>query len=447
MNKLTQFLEAKVMPVAGRIAGQRHLQALRDGLIATMPLMIIGSLFLIIGFLPINGYPEMMASIFGDGWLDKLLYPVGATFDIMALVAAFAIAYRLAEKYHVDPLSAGIISLVAFLLATPYQVPFTPEGAEEAIMVGGAIPAALTGSKGLFIAMILAMVSTEIYRIIIQKNIVIRMPDGVPPAVSKSFVALIPGFAVVLTIWLLRLLVENTSFESLHNVVTQLLQEPLSALGGTLIGTILALILVQMLWSTGLHGQTIVGGVMGPIWLGAMDANRIAFQAGEEVPNIVTQQFIDIFVLIGGSGATLALVLAMLFTAKSKQMKQLGRLGIAPGLFNINEPIIFGMPIVMNPIMIIPFILVPIVVTTISFLSMQAGLIAKPVGISLPWTTPPIFGGYLATGGHFSGAILQLVNLAVAFFIYVPFFKMWDKQKVIEEGGMETSGTLDKKAL
>lgn len=447
MDKITQFLEAKVMPIAGRVAGQRHLQALRDGLIATMPLMIIGSLFLIIGFLPINGYPEMMANVFGEEWLTKLLYPVGATFDIMALVAAFTIAYRLAEKYHVDPLSAGIISIAAFLLATPYQVSFTPEGATEAIMVGGAIPAALTGSKGLFIAMMLSMISTEIYRIIIQKNIVIKMPDGVPPAVSKSFVALIPGFAVILVVWVLRLLVENTSFESLHNVVAQLLQEPLSALGGTLIGTILALILIQMLWSTGLHGQTIVGGVMGPVWLGAMDANRIAFQAGEDIPNIVTQQFIDIFILIGGSGATLALVLAMLFTAKSKQMKQLGRLGVAPGFFNINEPIIFGMPIVMNPIMIIPFIIVPIVVTTISFLAMQSGLVVKPVGISLPWTTPPIFGGYLATGGHISGAILQMVNLVVAFVIYVPFFKMWDKQKVIEESGSEEMEVLNKKAL
>ena len=439
MNKLTAFLEEKVMPTAGRIAGQRHLQALRDGLIATMPLMIIGSIFLILGFIPIDGYSDFMAGIFGDEWLGKLLYPVGATFDIMALVAAFSIAYRLAEKYNVDAMSAGVISLVAFLLATPYQVSFTPEGATEAIMVGGAIPAALTGSKGLFIAMILSILSTEIYRFVIQKKIVIRMPDGVPPAVSKSFVALIPGFIVVIIVWLLRLVVEQTSFESLHNVVTQLLQNPLSALGGTLWGTILALILVQMLWSTGLHGQTIVGGVMGPIWLAAMDANRIAFQAGDEVPNIVTQQFIDIFVLIGGGGATLALVLAMLFTAKSNQMKSLGRLGIAPGLFNINEPIIFGMPIVMNPIMIIPFILVPIVVTTISFLAMQMGLVAKPVGISLPWTTPPIVGGFLATGGKFSGAVLQLVNMAIAFAIYLPFFKLWDKQKLIEESQYNTT--------
>lgn len=180
MNKVNQILEEKVMPIAGRIAGQRHLQALRDGIILTMPLIIIGSFFLIIGNLPIPGYAEFMAKTFGSSWSEKLAYPVDATFEIMGLVAAFGIAYRLAEKYGVDALSAGAISLAAFLLATPYQVPFTPDGSVKEVMVGGGIPLSLMGSKGLFVAMIIAMVSTEIYRLIIQRNLVFKMPDGVP---------------------------------------------------------------------------------------------------------------------------------------------------------------------------------------------------------------------------------------------------------------------------
>ena len=148
MNKVNQILEEKVMPIAGRIAGQRHLQALRDGIILTMPLIIIGSFFLIIGNLPIPGYAEFMAKTFGSSWSEKLAYPVDATFEIMGLVAAFGIAYRLAEKYGVDALSAGAISLAAFLLATPYQVPFMPDGATKEIMVGGGIPLSLMGSKG-----------------------------------------------------------------------------------------------------------------------------------------------------------------------------------------------------------------------------------------------------------------------------------------------------------
>lgn len=433
MSKFNDILENKVMPIAGRIAGQRHLQALRDGIILTMPLIIIGSLFLILGFLPIPGYSEFMARTFGDAWLTKLMYPVGATFDIMALIAAFGIAYRLAEKYNVDALSAGAISVAAFLLATPYQVPFTPEGATEAILVGGAIPSALMGSKGLFVAMLIAMLSTEIYRFIIQKNIIIRMPEGVPPAVAKSFVALIPGFVVIGLIWILRLIVENTSFESLHNIVGEVLGKPLGILGGSLIGSLVAVFLIQLLWSCGLHGASIVGGVMGPIWLSAMDVNRVAFQDGQAVPNIFTQQFFDIFIYVGGSGATLALVVAMILRAKSQQMKQLGRLAVGPGFFNINEPITFGMPIVMNPLMIVPFILTPLIMVLTTYISMETGLVAKPAGIAVPWTMPPIIGGYLAAGGKISGAALQLVNFVLAFVIYYPFFRIWDKQKLAEE--------------
>lgn len=435
MSKFNDVLENKVMPAAARIAGQRHLQALRDGIILTMPLIIVGSVFLILGFLPIPGYEEFMARTFGDAWLSKLTYPVGATFDIMALISAFGIAYRLAEKYGVDALTAGAISVAAFLLATPYQVSFLPEGATEEVLVGGAIPSALMGSKGLFVAMLIAILSTEIYRFIIQKNIIIRMPDGVPPAVSKSFVALIPGFFIITLIWVLRLLVEQTDFASLHNIVGEILGKPLGLLGSSLIGSLVAAFLIHLLWSTGLHGATIVGGIMSPIWLSAMDENRMAFQAGEEVPNIFTSQFFEIFIHMGGSGATFALVIAMIFLAKSQQMKQLGRLAIGPGIFNINEPITFGMPIVMNPIMIVPFILTPLVTVVITYLAMQTGLVAKPAGIAVPWTMPPIIGGYLATGGKISGAVLQLVNFAVAFAIYYPFFKIWDKQKFVEERG------------
>ncbi|MCY7567411.1 PTS cellobiose transporter subunit IIC [Bacillus safensis] len=447
MNGFNRFLEEKVMPFAGKIAAQRHLQALRDGIVLTMPLIIVGSLFLILANLPIPGYSDFMASIFGAEWATKLSYPVNATFDIMALVATFGIAYRLAEKYAVDALSSGAIAVAAFLLATPYQVPFTPEGSTEAILVGGGIPVTLMGSKGLFVAMIIAMLSTEIYRFIVQRNIVIKMPDGVPPAVSKSFIALIPGFVVITLIWVARLVIEMTPFESIHNIITVLIGTPLSILGGSLGGSIVAMGVQMLLWACGIHGATIVGGVMGPIWLGAMDENRLAFQAGEVLPNIFTAQFFEIFINVGGSGATLALVLTMILRARSKQMKQLGRLAIGPAIFNINEPIIFGMPIVMNPMLLIPFILTPIMMIITTYIGMSTGLVAKPAGIAVPWTMPPIISGYLATGGKFSGAVMQLINLALSFALYYPFFRMWDKQKLREESELETKASTDENVV
>ncbi|MFD1436719.1 PTS cellobiose transporter subunit IIC [Kroppenstedtia eburnea] len=429
------------MPIAGRIAEQRHLQAIRDGLVLAMPLLIIGSIFLVVAALPIPGYPEFMADVFGEEWQTKLLYPVNATFDIMALIVSFGVAYRLAEKYKVDPVSAGAISVSAFLLATPYTLSFTPDGAKDAIDVGGVIPVQFMGSQGLFVAMLLGLVATEIYRYIIQKNIVIKMPEGVPPAVARSFVALIPGLVVILVVWAIRLLIELTSFESIHNVVSTMLSKPLGLLGGSLIGALIAVLLVHLLWSSGLHGATIVGGVMGPIWLSLMDENRKVFQAdpSADLPNVITTQFFDLWVYIGGSGATLALVVVMILRARSTQVKSLGRLAIGPGIFNINEPITFGMPIVLNPLLIIPFVLIPLVLTVTTYVAMSTGLVAKPSGVAVPWTTPPLISGYLATGGKISGIVLQAINFVIAIVLYYPFLRIWDKQKLKEEQGMEQS--------
>jgi len=443
MKKFLAFLENYFMPFAAKLAGQKHLSALKDGIILTMPLIIIGSVFLILGYLPIPGYADFMANIFGDAWLTKLSYPVDATFNMMGLIAAFGIAYRLAEKYDIDAITAGAISLAAFLLATPFNVPFLADGAKEAVQVGGAIPVALMGSKGLFVAMVIAMLSTEIYRLIVQKNIVIKMPDGVPPAVSKSFVALIPGFVVITVVWVIRLLIEYLNAKgyfdaaSIHDIVGTVLGGPLGVLGSSLIGSIIAYMLIMMLWSAGLHGTNIVGGVMNPIWLSNTDENRIAFQAGKELPNIFTSQFFEVFINIGGTGATFGLLLLMVFWAKSKQMKELGKLSGGSGTFNVNEPIIYGTPIVMNPLLVIPFFLTPIVLIVVTYLAMSTGIVAKPAGIAIPWTTPPIIGGYLATGGHISGAIMQAVSIVISFFMYLPFFKMWDKLKKKEEAEAE----------
>lgn len=424
MSKFNSFLENKVMPVAAKIAGQRHLQALRDGLILSMPFLIIGSLFLIIRWLPWFGDPDRPYMITSPFLQTILNIPYEATFNTMALLAAFGIAYRLAESYKVDALSAGSISVVTYLLVTPFQTVLTLAD-ESTVDVTGVIPTALTGSAGLFVAIIIALVSTEIYRYIIQKDITIKMPAGVPPSVAKSFVALIPAFVIIVFFWLVRIGIQQTSFENIHNVVKDLLQQPLSSLSGTLIGTLVVIFFYNLLWTTGLHGATIVGGVMAPIWLAATAENAAATATGEEVPNIFTNQFIEVFINMGGSGATLALVVAMVLFAKSKQLKQLGRLGIAPGIFGINEPIIFGMPVVMNPVMIIPFMLTPLAIVISTYVGMEFFGVAKPNGAVPPWTTPILISGFLATG-KISGVIMQVVNFAIAFAIYLPFMKAFD---------------------
>jgi PTS system cellobiose-specific IIC component len=304
------------------------------------------------------------------------------------------------------------------------------------------------GSKGLFVGILIALFSTEIYRKVIQKDIVIKMPDGVPPSVSKSFVALIPAAIVIVSVWVIRIGIENlhhlnfleklgfSGTTSLHDVITLLLSEPLGVLGGSLIGAIIYTLLVHLLWVCGLHGASIMGGIMGPVFLTATDQNRLALQAGNDLPNVVTSPFFDNLVHLGGSGATLMFVVMMVLFAKSQQSKQLGKLAIAPGLFGINEPVVFGAPVVMNPLLMIPFILTPVTLTITTYLMMSSGLIPLTNGTIPPWTTPPIISGFLATGS-WKGSLMQVINLAIAFAIYFPFFRIWDKQNVEMEKGAQ----------
>ena len=422
------------MPMAGRVANQPHLKAVRDGVTVTMPFIIVGSIFLIIGFLPINGYPEFMASVFGEAWRSKLMYPVTATMDMMALVISFSVAYYLAKHYNVDAISSGMISLTSFFLITPFEISTLVAG--ETVIVGG-IPISLMGSKGMFVAIVLALISAEIYRYMIQKNIVIKMPEGVPSAVSQSFAALAPATVVILAVWLLRLIIEMTPFGDLHQMVTMVLSAPLNEIGGSLFGAIVAVFLIGLFWGFGIHGIAVVGAVTYPIWYALRDENRMAFQAGDPLPNIITHEFFMNFVFLGGSGATLALALLMMMRGRSQQMKSMGRLSIGGSIFNINEPIVFGTPVMMNPIIMIPFIMTPVVIAIVTWAAMKTGLVAIPVGIGVPWTLPIGLSGYLATGGKISGAVMQFVSLGLAMAIYYPFFAIHDKRCLTQEQKME----------
>lgn len=413
MKGFQAFMERYFMPVAGKLAEQRHLKAVRDGIIAVMPLLIIGSIFLIISSPPYKPWAEFMAP-----FAPSLSIPVDATFGLLGLIAVFSIAYNLAKSYGMDGLSAGVLSTAAFFVATPLT--------EE-----GNIPLNLMGSEGLFIAILLAITTVEIFRFFEKRNIVIRMPDTVPPSVWRAFTALIPGAVIITLVWGVDLILRSSWDLSLHGIVGAVLREPLQMLGGSFWGAMIAILLIHLLWSFGIHGISVVASVMAPIWYSLTDENIAAQRAGEELPHIVGQPYMAIWWAVGGSGMALALTLLFLFLAKSKHLKGLGRGSIGASIFNISEPVIFGAPVVMNPLLIIPFILAPLAVGVITYFSMSIGLVGKPYVI-VPWTMPPPLSGILTTG-DFRGGILMLVNIAVAMFIYFPFFKLYDKQLLKEE--------------
>lgn len=427
-EKLSKYL----IPIAGKLNNNRFLSVLRDAFMLAFPLTIFGSIFVVLTNLP------FLDKIMSEGALTNFKDMFGiassATMGIMSVFVVFGIGYYLSKSYDVEAIFGGAISLVSFLLLTPFMV--TTEAGE---VVGSVIPLDRLGAKGMFLGMITAFLATEIYRRIVQKNITIKMPPGVPPAVAKSFAALIPAI-ITLTIFLaINVLVTQLFNTNLHDVIYNVIQAPLVGLGSGIIPTLIAVFFIQIFWFFGLHGQIIINSVMDPIWNTLMIENLEAYTAGQAVPHIISKPFIEIYTVgMGGTGSTLVVVFAMLIFMKSRQLKQVGKLAVGPGLFNVNEPVIFGLPIVMNPIIIVPWIIAPMIATLISYFAMSTGLVPPPTGVSVPWTVPFFINGIMATNS-WQGGVLQLVNMVIIGLIWFPFLKTLDKTNIMKEKEAENN--------
>lgn len=427
MNFISNFIEEKMVPVVSKFASLRYMRALKSGFMVIMPLTIIASVFLLITDFPITGYPEFMAKIFGPEW-DSFLSPAyRATFDMMGILLAGTIAYKLAESDEVDPLPVMIISIVAYVIVTPKFVT-----AESGEVINKVLPMAWLGTKGVITAIIMSITSTEIYRFIVKKNLVIKLPENVPPMVYKSFFSLVPGVIVVA----FALLVNGiflTMGKSMHEFIYDILQVPLQGLTASPIAITIVAGLNGFLWWFGIH-PTVVNSIVNPLLNANSVENLELFKQGAltlENANIGTIQMIDQFATIGGAGMTIGLVLAMLVVAKSQRMKMLSKLSTVPAVFNINEPIVFGLPIIMNPLMLIPITLAPIVSVLIAYGAIVIGFMNPFNGVVAPWPTPPIFSGFLVSG--WQGAVVQVVAIIAAFAIYYPFVLALDKQYRAEE--------------
>lgn len=434
MNIFMAKLEKLLMPLAEKIGKNKLLIAIRDGFLVSSPLLIIGSIFLLIANFPIPGWEGFWAQFFGPDWTLKLSHPVSATFDLMTLLAVFGIGYSYAKQIDIDPIASAAVAIVAFFILTPFNIGYTPEGAKEAILIAG-IPIDWMGSKGMFVGMITAITSVKLFGAITKKGWVIKMPDGVPPTVAKSFAALIPSAVVMLVYFIIDTLFELTPYGNVHEFIYKFLQTPLLHLGNSLGAMLIAYLFLNLFWFFGINGGSVVGAVYNPILKILSVENLEAFKVGAKIPNIITGQFQDMFATFGGAGSTLSLLIAMVLICKSKRIKSLGRLSMLPGIFGINEPLIFGLPIMLNPILLIPFIIVPSINIIITYFCMASGLVPLTNGVQLPWTTPVIFSGFLTTG--WQGAILQAILLVLGIFIYMPFIKMLDNQYLKEENEKE----------
>lgn len=421
---MANFNAQKIITPIMKFVNMRGIIALKDGMLAILPLTVVGSIFLIFGQLPFEGLNNAIAGVFGPNWTEPFMQVHAGTFAIMGLISCFSIGYSYAKNSGVEPLPAGVLSLSAFfiLLRTSY-IP------EEGEAIADAIAKVWFGGQGIIGAILIGLTVGAIYTTFVKRHIVLKMPEQVPQAIAKQFEAMIPAFAIFLlsmVVYILSsLLTQGGTFIEL---IYQLIQVPLQGLTGSLYGAIGIAFFISFLWWFGVHGQSVVNGVVTALLLSNLDANKALLANGnlslESGAHIVTQQFLDSFLLLSGSGITFGLVVAMLFAAKSKQYKALGKVAVFPTLFNVNEPVVFGFPIVMNPLMFLPFILVPILSALLVYGSIAIGFMQPFAGVTLPWSTPAIISGFMVAG--WQGAVVQLLILALSTIVYFPFFKIQD---------------------
>ena len=427
---MQEFFNNKVIPAIMKFVSLKGVVALKDGLLYTMPLTIVGSVFLLLANFPIQAVVNWLDSM---GWIDPLNQAYGATFNIIALIGVIGIAYKYVKNEGYEALNAGVLAAVTFILTTDSFVV-----TESGEIVSNVINKTWTAGQGMISAIIIGLLVGWIYSWFMKNDIRIKMPAGVPEGVANSFTALIPGFVIVTGATLIysffKFVLDTTFIEAVYAFI----QTPLQGLTDSLGGVIVMTLMIPFLWFFGIHGSTIVGGIIGSVLTANSLANQAILDSGmaltiENGGRIVTQQFLDQFINVTGAGMTIGLVIYMIFFAKSAKCKELGRLGGVPGLFNINEPILFGTPIVMNPFLAIPFIAMPVISGLILYFSIAVGLVPMFGGVMVPWTTPPIVSGFLV--GGWKMAVLQTFILALSFFVYLPFIRKIDKMNLQAEKG------------
>jgi PTS system cellobiose-specific IIC component len=414
----------KLMEVMMKFVTLKGVIALKEGMLSILPLTVIGSIFLIIAALPFKGIADFLTSSFGPDWTVPFWQVYGGTFAIMGMVACFAIGYSYVKNSGYDALPAGVLSLATFFII---QNSFVKTANGE--IVKDVIAKAWTGGQGMVTAIIVGLCVGYTYSWFIEKKIVIKMPDSVPRGVANQFTALVPAafiFTIAMIVYaIFKFSLGTTFIEWIYKVV----QVPLQGLTDSLPGAIGIAFFISFLWWFGVHGQSIVNGIVVSLLTANSMANADMLQKAGKVTveggaHIVTQQFLDSFIILSGSGITFGIVVAMLFAARSEQYKSLGKMSLVPGLFNINEPVTFGFPIVLNPIMFIPFILVPVLSALLVYGSIAIGFLEPFSGVLLPWSTPLILSGLMV--GGWKGAFIQIIILTISIVVYYPFFRKQD---------------------
>jgi PTS system cellobiose-specific IIC component len=424
MDKLESSLNNLLVPIAVKLNSQRHIAAVRDAFITAFPLTMAGSIILLINFtlLDPSGFIASLLrleSIFPNlaAAQDIFTPVVNGTTNVMSIFVVYLIAKNLTRTLGGDDTFAGITALGAFFIMYPPYV--------ETVDGGSALATGFLGAQGLFVAMLVGLITGEVFHWLSNmERLQIKMPEQVPTNVAKSFSNLIPIILILVFFSVANYLITMIVPEGIHELIFRTIQAPLQNLGGNVFTIMIFAFISNLLWVMGIHGPNTIAAVRDPIFtpMGLENLDFIA-DAGTTVGIPYPYNWgslNDGFGNYGGSGMTLGLLIAIFIFSKREDYKNIARLSIAPGLFNINEPVVFGLPIVLNPIMMIPFILTPMINIGIGYLAISLELM-NPIGYSVPWTTPGPLIPFLGSGGDWRGLVVGFVALGVSVLTYTPF--------------------------
>ncbi len=439
MKSLSNFLEKYLVPLAVKLSNNIYLGSVSLGFSYLLPVIMVGALFTLFTSFNFAIYQDFITSI---GLKTILSFASTYTTNMLAVYAVFLIAKAYGEKIgrEKESIIVGVLALVAFLILIPTGAHPLESGSTIAYL-----PVKFLGAPGLFSAIIVALVTALIYFFFIKNNIVIKLPDSVPPTIGKSFSAILPGMAIVFIFGLVRHLFTMTSYDDFNTAIYTIVQKPLVSLGASPITYILLIVVCSLLWFVGIHGGMIVMPILSMLYMPALLENLAAFEAGTQLPNIITYSTWSLIASLGGAGGTLGLCILMLFLSKSVRYKTLGKLAIGPGICGINEPITFGYPMMLNTVMLIPMVVTPVVTFLISYFAMSAGIVPSPNGVTVALGTPVIFSGLMAIG--WQGAVLQVFLIVIQMAFYFPFFRLSDKMAYDEEQANEQVKSMEEKAV
>lgn len=422
-------LQNVLLSISAKVESNKYLGSIKEAFTMFVPFIIVGSFGSMLNILVAgaNGLAKWVS------WLSKLS-PAFTTINFvtiscMSLPIAFLIGYKLAEKEQVPQLESGLIGLLSYLAVCPNTISTVVEGLKDPVVSSG-LGSGVIGAQGLFVSMIMSILAVKLFKVLTNIDAIkIKMPDSVPTGIARSFNILIPIF-IIITVFSVAGCLFNAYTGNYINVwIYNIIQVPLQALANTTVGIVILSLVNQIFWFLGIHGGMVIEGVRGPLSAAGIAENISAVQAGGVATNILTRGFWTSFVVVGGGGITLSLLIAIFIFSKREDHKSIAKFSLIPGICGINEPVVFGLPLVLNPIFAIPFIINSAIAALIAIGATNIGFITCGI-LDCPPGLPVFITGFISYG--FNGIIVQAIILAVTFVIWIPFVLLSNKQVEIE---------------